>query len=127
MKQVLAIAIQREAREDVLHNVVVTDVEVTPDLSLARVFYYAMGGEPEAIDAALHRAAPFLRRRVGEEIRARHTPELRFLVDTSIERGRRVEEILHQLAEDATASDGEGDEDGGGDGVAAEPDGDERD
>ena len=102
MKQVLAIAIQREAREDVLHNVVVTDVEVTPDLSLARVFYYAMGGEPEAIDAALHRAAPFLRRRVGEE-------------------------ILHQLDEDATASDGEGDEDGGGDGVAAEPDGDERD
>lgn len=119
MKQVLAVAIQRESREDRLHNVVVTDVEVTSDLSLARVYYYVMGeGDPAEIDSALQRATPFLRRRVGEEIHARHTPELRFVVDTAIERGRRVEEILHNLASEAAGEGDEADAPDGGDEVA---------
>ncbi|PIE65716.1 MAG: ribosome-binding factor A [Deltaproteobacteria bacterium] len=97
IRQVLAVAVQRETREDLLHQVMITGVDVTRDLSLARVFYYPMGGEPEAISAAFDRANGFLRRRVGEEIRARVTPELRFIFDASIDRGRRIEDILAGL------------------------------
>ncbi len=97
IKQVLAVAVQRETREDSLRQVMITDVEVTNDLSLARVFYYPMGGDAQAISKAFERAGGFLRRRVGEEIRARTTPELRFIFDNSIDHGRRVEGILAGL------------------------------
>jgi|GEM_PF-293607 len=97
IQQVLAVAVQRETREDVLHNVVITGVDVTSDLSLARVFYYLMAGEQPAVEQALDRARGFLRRRVGEQIRARTTPELRFVLDKSVEHGRRIEEILSNL------------------------------
>jgi len=95
--QTLALAVQRETHEAELQAVVITGVEVTSDLSLARVFYYPMGGDPAAIAAALERAKGFLRRRVGDVIRARITPELRFLLDKSIDHGRRIEEILGGL------------------------------
>ncbi|PKN57808.1 MAG: ribosome-binding factor A [Deltaproteobacteria bacterium HGW-Deltaproteobacteria-14] len=109
IQQVLAVAVQRESRMDDLHGVVITGVDVTSDLSLARVHYYLMSGDPEAVAAALEKARGFLRRRVGEEIRARVTPELRFLVDKSIDHGRRIEEILRDLdippAEDEDEAD----------------------
>lgn len=111
IQQTLALALQRESHEEVLRSVVITGVEVTRDLSLARVFYYIMGGDAEAVAAGLERARGFLRRRVGEEVRARITPELRFAVDASIDHGRRVEEILRDL--DLPPVEAGGDEDDG--------------
>lgn len=95
--QVLAVACHSETREDTLRQVVITGVDVTRDLSLARVHYYPMSGEPEDVAAAFVRATGFLRKRVGEEVRMRVTPELRFQLDESIDSGRRVEEILAEL------------------------------
>lgn len=99
--QVLAVAMAQESREEALRQVMLTDVEVTRDLSLARVYYYVgdADGLP-AVERALGRARGFLRRRVGEQIRARQTPELRFVYDESVERGRRIEEILDDLRDD---------------------------
>lgn len=98
IRDVLALALLRGTREDLLRSVIITDVEVTRDLSVARVFYYTMGELPQPeLDAALRRANGFLRCRVGEQVRARQVPELRFVFDQSIERARRVETILHEL------------------------------
>ena len=54
-------------------------------------------GEMETLEGAFERARGFLRTRLGQELRLRHTPELRFHLDTGITSGRRVEEILHDL------------------------------
>jgi ribosome-binding factor A len=97
VQEILAVAVQRETHETCLHTVIVTQVDVTRDLSLARVYYYLMGGDLEEVKAALARATGFLRRRVGEQITARHVPELRFHHDDGVDRGRRVEEILEGL------------------------------
>lgn len=98
VKEVLAVALSRETREDLLRDVVVTAVEVTRDLSLARVFYYLMDeAQQPQIEEALVRASGFLRSRVGQEVRMRVTPELRFVYDHSVEHGRRVEAILAEL------------------------------
>jgi ribosome-binding factor A len=108
VKEVLAVALSLETREDVLRQVVVTDVEVTRDLSLARVFYYLMDGAPAAeVDVALARANGFLRGRVGQQVRTRITPELRFVFDDSVERGCRVEAILAELPEVVAEPEGE--------------------
>ena len=97
--EVLARAIQRETREDILRHAIVTGVEVTRDLSVARVYYQTMGGDRAEIARAFERASGFLRCRVGDQIRMRETPELRFKYDESIDRGRRVEELLATMPE----------------------------
>ena len=97
--EVLARAVQRETREEVLRHAIITGVEVTRDLSVARVYYQLMGGDPAEVAEAFERASGFLRCRVGDQIRMRQTPELRFKYDESIDRGRRVEELLATMPE----------------------------
>ncbi|HTY42550.1 MAG TPA: 30S ribosome-binding factor RbfA [Thermoanaerobaculia bacterium] len=88
-----------EAHDPDLHQVTVTDVEMPPDLKSARVFFSCLGGEEERRKAgdALKRAAGFLRREVGQRCQLRYAPELHFVTDRSLERGARIEELLHQV------------------------------
>lgn len=122
IRQTLALALQRDTREDLLRQIVITDVEVTNDLSLARVYWHALPGSAEldrpGVEAALGRAGGFLRGRVGEAIRARKLPELRFLHDDALDHGRHIESILHRIAEERPA-DAVDDAAEGSDGSAA--------
>src|SRR5689334_17270545 len=90
IREVLATTLLQNAREDILREVVITDVEVTSDISLARVYWHSLPGlaeaDPEAVQEAFDRAAGFLRKKVGETIRARQTPELRFIYDSALDR-----------------------------------------
>lgn len=122
VREVLALALMRDTREAILRDIVVTDVEVTSDVSLARVYWHGVPGlasvDTAAVEAALGRANGFLRARVGEVIRARLTPELRFHHDDALDRGRRIETILHEIQRTTPPADGvgkagdEGDEQG---------------
>jgi len=111
--QTLATAVQRESREAILRAIVFTEVSVTSDLSLARVYWHALPGEAEhdreAVEAALGRANGFLRARVAEAIRARKLPELRFMHDDALDHGRHIESILGEIAatrpDDADSND----------------------
>jgi len=88
-----------EAHDPDLRRVTVTDVEMPPDLKSARVFFSCLGGEAERTQAlaALRRAAGYLRREVGQRCQLRYAPELHFVADRSLERGARIEELLHQV------------------------------
>lgn len=88
-----------EAHDPELRRVTITDVEMPPDLRSARVFFSCLGGEAEREKAgeALRRAAGYLRREVGQRCGLRYAPELKFLSDLSLERGARIEELLHQV------------------------------
>ena len=101
IRSVIAQCLLLEVKDPRLKAVDVTDVVVSPDLGHAKVYYYARGeGEVlQKISRALDHASGFLRRRVGQEIRARVTPELAFYYDDSIERGAYIEELLSQVKE----------------------------
>jgi ribosome-binding factor A len=85
-----------------LELVTLTGVDVSRDLSRAKVFYSTLGAEtaehPEtfAADAAraLERATPHLRAAAGRQLRIRQVPALVFEVDAGIVTGQRIEEIL---------------------------------
>ena len=98
IRSVIAQCLLVEAKDPGLRVVDITDVVVSPDLGHAKVYYYARGDEEEIdkLEAALERARGFLRRRVGQEIRARVTPNLAFYYDDSIERGAYMENLLEQ-------------------------------
>ena len=99
VRAVLAQCLLLEVKDPGLRSVDITDVLLSPDLGHAKVYYYARGSDAELlkIDKALERAKGFLRRRVGQEIRARLTPELAFYYDDSIERGAYIETLLSQV------------------------------
>lgn len=101
----LATLLLREARDPRLQAVTVTDVQLTPDLRLARVYFRTLTAEaaPREAQAALRRATPFLRGALGHVLGMRVTPELRFQYDTMPDAARRVDallDVVHPKGED---------------------------
>ena len=95
----LALLVLTEAHDPVLRGVTITDVEMPSDLRSARVYFSCLGGEEERERAAesLRRASGYLRREVGQRCKLRYAPELFFSSDLSLERGARIEELLHEV------------------------------
>jgi len=89
----------REVRDPGIGLVTLTRVKVSPDLQFVRIFYTQMGDEKARKETkrALERATPFLRRKIGDSIRLRRVPELRFEFDESVEHQERIERILLEL------------------------------
>lgn len=77
----------------------VTDVEVSGDLQHAKVFVsiYGTDAAKQETMQGLRSSAGFVRRELGQRVRLRRTPEVVFLEDTSIERGDRVLNLLHDI------------------------------
>jgi ribosome-binding factor A len=74
----------------------VVRVDTTSDLSLCRVYVSSLGGSPD-MAKGLKSASGYLRRELGHELKLRHTPELEFIVDHSIEEGSRILEKIREL------------------------------
>ena len=83
----------------------ITDVEVSSDIRHAKVFVSVMGSDQEqhATLAALEHANGFLRHELAQRLTIRHTPELIFRLDTSIERGTHVLNLINQVGAGATS------------------------
>ena len=79
----------------------ITGVQVSADLSVAKVFVDVLTDalRREDVLKALQRGGGLIRRKLGERIDMRRIPELRFEPDSSITRGARIEEILTELRE----------------------------
>ena len=100
MRREVAEILQTRLRDPRVSAMVsVTDVEVTHDLSFARVFVSIMGSpaERESTMEALAHAAGFVRHELSPRLGLREVPEVRFVHDTSLDRGARVEELLKRL------------------------------
>jgi len=99
IKKEISSLIQMELKDPRIGFVTVTGVEVTGDLSLARVYLSILGSEEEKAETlkSLQRAKGFLRTELGRRIRLRLTPEIEFRFDSSIEYGSRIEALLHEL------------------------------
>jgi len=87
--------------------VTVTDVTVTPDLRMARIFYSVLGGEEERAAArkGLRRSKGFLRRELGRVLQIRYSPDLTFLYDASYEKGARIDSLLREAGSDGGADE----------------------
>jgi len=76
-------------------SVTVTEVRVSPDLRSATIFVMPLGGSrTEEVVAALSRAAPFLRRMIGQSITMKFNPTLRFMADRAFDEGAKIEGLL---------------------------------
>ena len=76
-----------------------TDVELTNDLRIARVFVTALGTDAETKDvfAGLAKASGFVRSELGRRLTLRYLPEVVFVKDVSGPRGDRILQLLDEI------------------------------
>ena len=85
----------RELRDPRVGMITITSVDVSPDISHAKVFFTLL--EKEKLEDTVHglrRAAGFLRTQLAKRIKLYTTPELRFEYDESVERGDRLSRLI---------------------------------
>jgi ribosome-binding factor A len=101
IQQTLSELIRDRVKDPRLGFVTITGCRISKDLRVAHVFVSAMGTEKERTSSidTLTRAAAFLRRELAGQLSIRHTPELIFDYDDSIERGSRINKLLDDLKE----------------------------
>jgi len=92
----LAEILRTELKDPGVGLVTITDVEMSPDLAHAKVFFTTLG-DADALarsQGGLRRAAGFLRSTLGHRLRIHNTPELHFEYDASVERGVRLTQLI---------------------------------
>ncbi len=91
--------LMRKIKDPRVRSVTVTDVELTNDLRLARVFVTTLESEDETKDvfAGLSKASGFVRSELGRRLTLRYLPEVVFVKDISGPRGDRVLQLLDGL------------------------------
>jgi ribosome-binding factor A len=78
-------------------SITVTSVDVSPDLRNAIAFVMPLGGQDvQRLLAAMRRAAPWFRARVGERAGLRHAPEIRFELDRTFDEADRIGALLRR-------------------------------
>jgi len=86
-----------EVKNPIMKSVCVTSVSITNDLSYAKVYFTCMNIDRKIVLKELNDAKGFLRSKLCERDLVRHTPELVFLYDESIEYGKRIEEVIEKM------------------------------
>jgi len=103
IQRALSELIRREVRDPRLGMVTLTEVQVSKDLSYAKVFYSVLGAETSQAQEILDAAADMLRGPVGRALGLRHSPELRFVNDELIESGAKLSALINKaVKEDAS-------------------------
>lgn len=89
----------KEVKDPHIGFITITDVEVTKDLRLAKIFYTILGDERQLGESsdALQRVSPFIKRQLGKRLSMRFIPDILFRYDHSLDYGSKIDTILDQL------------------------------
>jgi ribosome-binding factor A len=98
MREILASIMLERVSDPRLKELTITEVDMSPDLKLARVYYAArQGTDPEELMAALDKAMGFIKQEVAREHILRTMPEFHFLPDETLERAERLERLMESI------------------------------
>jgi len=93
--------IQHKVKDPRIQGIIsVTDVELSPDYKYAKAYISIFGADNMKKDVmeAINDAAYFIRGEIGRRIRMRFIPDIKFLLDESMEKGRRLTELIEKIS-----------------------------
>ena len=94
----ISMILMTEIKDDDIKFVTITGVDTTNDLSFAKVYFTVLDeNKKESTLKALEKASSFIRTKLAEKVEIRHTPELKFIFDSSIEYGNHIEKIINDI------------------------------
>ena len=87
-----------EANDSLLKTITITSCKVTNDLSFCKVYFTSLSDlDRKTLEKELNEASPYIRGKVSERVDIRHTPEIKFIYDESIEYGKKIDDIISSL------------------------------
>lgn len=99
----LADLLQFEVKDPRIGMVTITEVEVSGDMSHAKIYYSAAEGAKE-LQIGLEKSSGFLRTQLSKRLLLRTVPQLHFVYDASIDRGMKLSKLIDEaLAPEAPA------------------------
>ena len=89
-----------EINDPRLSGVRISEVELSADLGVARLYFNLLDPDDDSrdVELALSRATGFLRSRIGRAIRLRRVPELRFVRDVAAKRGMELTRLIDEVS-----------------------------
>ncbi|MDR1700003.1 MAG: 30S ribosome-binding factor RbfA [Lachnoclostridium sp.] len=96
----LSLILHDEMKDPRIHVMTsIVAVEVTTDLKFAKVFVSVLGNEEEKNNTmeGLESASSFIRKVLASRLNLRNTPQLTFILDTSIEYGAKMSKKIEEL------------------------------
>ncbi len=99
--------LQNNLRDPRLQMVTITGVVMSPDLSVARVYYSVNGGARERKDAraGFKSASGFIRRSLAASLEMKYTPTLKFAYDESLDYGTTMDRLLEEIKTENVSRD----------------------
>ena len=95
LRERLALILLHKCADPRLTGITLTEVEMSPDLKQAKVFYVARETvDPEQVQIALDKALGFIKAEVARENLFRLMPAIIFLADTGLDRAARLEKLF---------------------------------
>ena len=94
--------IHSEIKDKEVGFVTVTEARITNDLSFAKIYVTTLNNDREKVVATLNKASGFIRTMLCDRVKIRKMPEIHFVYDTSIEYGKKIEEIIDRIHNEKT-------------------------
>lgn len=110
LKEVISDVIRKEVKNPHVNEfITVTRVDITTDLHYAKVYISVIGSETEKQEtlSALNSAAGFIAVNSSKKVVMRYFPTLTFILDDSVEKQMRIEELLHKISDERSTRDPE--------------------
>jgi ribosome-binding factor A len=109
LKEALQAAITNDVKDPRVRSatlVTIAKVELNVDLAVANIYVSVIGDDATAdgVIKGLSKAAGFLRGPIGRELNLQHAPELRFMLDVSIDMSAKLHAIVREDEEKAKAA-----------------------
>lgn len=103
VQRILSEVIRVDVRDPRLNRAIITAVDVSRDLSVAKIYFTSLDTDQDGAELAeaFQSALKFIRGKLARQLTVRNVPELRFRYDDSMARG----EEMDRLIEDAVARD----------------------
>lgn len=91
-----------DVKDSRIHDVTVTEVKVSEDMSYAKIFVSLYGSEESKKETwdALKKSLGYFRSEIAKRIRLRYTPELQFVKDETQAYAAHIEELLEKIKKD---------------------------
>jgi len=101
IQEEISMILMTEVKDERLKFVTITGSDVTSDYSFAKIYFTVLDvNNKKEITDELNKATHFIRGKLSERIDIRHTPELKFIYDDSIEYGEHIEKIIDKIHEE---------------------------
>ncbi|HHX11565.1 MAG TPA: 30S ribosome-binding factor RbfA [Clostridiales bacterium] len=108
VQRALSTLINRELKDPRINSMTtIVATEVAPDLKTAKIYISVLGDEDskESTLKGLKSAASFLRGQLARELNLRHTPELTFIIDSTIEYGVNISKLIEEVNKNKEVSE----------------------